>query len=194
MANQRLYQFTYSKIPMLTLIDCSITFGATGAVSSFTGPLVKSVTRLATGVYQLEFTDNFNRFVAFEHDQQAPTTGSAIAAGSFVVGDLYQIDTLGTTDWASVGLPANVTPAVGQPFVATAVGSGTGTVLLMGTSGLMNVEVVGASSTLQSTNAFNGTGGYLMIQTLSDTDVLANPTSGSVIHMLIAVSNSSLSQ
>lgn len=50
--------------------------------------------------------------------------GAAITAGSFVVGEWYEIATLGDTDWEAIGAASSV---VGQQFIATGVGSGTGT-------------------------------------------------------------------
>jgi hypothetical protein len=50
--------------------------------------------------------------------------GAAINAGSFVVGDWYEIATAGDTDWSAIGAAS---AAVGTQFIATGVGSGTGT-------------------------------------------------------------------
>lgn len=50
--------------------------------------------------------------------------GTAITAGSFVVGNVYTIASVGTTSFTSIGASANT---VGITFVATGVGSGTGT-------------------------------------------------------------------
>jgi hypothetical protein len=50
--------------------------------------------------------------------------GTAIAAGSFVVGNIYTIASVGTTSFTSIGASANT---VGITFVATGAGSGTGT-------------------------------------------------------------------
>lgn len=51
-------------------------------------------------------------------------TAAATADESFVVGQAYQISTLGTTDWQAVG--AGTQSAVGDIFTATAAGAGTG--------------------------------------------------------------------
>jgi hypothetical protein len=51
---------------------------------------------------------------------QIPT----VTAGSFVTGDVYQILTVGSTDFTLIGASANT---VGVCFTATGVGSGTGT-------------------------------------------------------------------
>ena len=50
--------------------------------------------------------------------------GTTVAAGSFVVGKTYTILTVGTTDFTAIGATANT---VGVAFIATGVGSGTGT-------------------------------------------------------------------
>ena len=66
----------------------------------------------------------------------ANRTAYNVSSG-LIVGQAYQIDTLGTTtDWAAIGAP--VTFAVGDIFTATGVGSGDGTVLEIGTCELAN--------------------------------------------------------
>jgi hypothetical protein len=50
--------------------------------------------------------------------------GTTISAGSFVVGNVYTIAVVGSTSFTSIGASANT---VGITFVATGVGSGTGT-------------------------------------------------------------------
>jgi hypothetical protein len=57
-------------------------------------------------------------------------TGTTVTAGAFVTGATYQILTVGTTSFTSIGASANT---VGIVFVATGVGSGTGTANLIGT-------------------------------------------------------------
>jgi hypothetical protein len=49
---------------------------------------------------------------------------SIIQAGSFVIGQRYQITSLGTTNFTSIGAPSNT---VGVIFAATGIGTGTGT-------------------------------------------------------------------
>lgn len=53
--------------------------------------------------------------------------GYAVTAGSFVVGQTYQIASLGNTDFTLIGATSNT---VGAFFIATGVGSGTGTAYL----------------------------------------------------------------
>lgn len=54
----------------------------------------------------------------------AITAPSVVTAGSFVVGTGYTITTVGTTSYTAIGASANT---IGVHFVATGVGSGTGT-------------------------------------------------------------------
>jgi hypothetical protein len=57
----------------------------------------------------------------------AVKSGSAttVSAGSFVVGTIYRIKSVGTTVWTGIGAPLGAT--AGTVFTATGVGSGTGT-------------------------------------------------------------------
>ena len=48
---------------------------------------------------------------------------STTADGSFIVGQAYQVASLGTTNWAAVGAGTD-TPALGDIFTATAASSG----------------------------------------------------------------------
>ena len=53
--------------------------------------------------------------------------GSEVTAGSFVIGQAYTINSVGTTTWTAIGAPNNT---VGTTFIATGAGSGTGTAQL----------------------------------------------------------------
>lgn len=50
--------------------------------------------------------------------------GAGTTAGSFVVGELYKIVSVGTTDFTTIGAKQS---AAGTFFIATGVGTGTGT-------------------------------------------------------------------
>ena len=52
-------------------------------------------------------------------------TANAISAGSFSIGKIYTIKTVGNTDFTAIGASSNT---IGVTFTATGVGSGTGTV------------------------------------------------------------------
>jgi hypothetical protein len=66
-------------------------------------------------------------------DPTEPAHYAEVAAGSLVIGERYAIHEIGTTDFTSVGALDN---AVGNEFIATGVGSGTGTALLLKPSGV----------------------------------------------------------
>lgn len=91
-------------------------------------------------------------------------TASATADESFIVGQAYQISTLGTTDWQACGAGADA--AVGDIFTAVAVGSGTGEAYPVGicvlsnaaapTAGNMSIEYsVGDSSAVYASYITN---------------------------------------
>ena len=63
-------------------------------------------------------------------------TASATADESLIIGQAYQISTLGTTDWQACG--AGVDATVGDIFTAVAVGSGTGEAYPVGQCVLSN--------------------------------------------------------
>lgn len=56
-------------------------------------------------------------------------TATSVSAGSFVVGDIYKIESLGTTDWNVVAGTDGVTYAVDDYVTVADAGSGTGTAL-----------------------------------------------------------------
>jgi len=70
--------------------------------------------------------------------------GSTINAGSFVVGTRYEIATVGTTNWVSIGAE---TGSVGEQFVATGAGSGTGTATACQTGATLVIDGATADTT-----------------------------------------------
>ena len=92
------------------------------------------------------------------YEQGAPTT-----AGSFVIGDTYLITSIGTTNFQTIGAVSNT---VGVHFIATGIGSGTGTAQFSRTvqsklQDVISVKDFGAvgdgiaDDTLAIQNAFN---------------------------------------
>jgi hypothetical protein len=65
----------YSMHTMPVLVDCTITIGATGAVSSFTGPLVKSIVRTGTGLYTINLQDPYSGLYNLIGSAQSPVSG-----------------------------------------------------------------------------------------------------------------------
>lgn len=216
MANKREYQFMFSKIPMLKMRQGQITFGGSGSVaasSSGTGG-VASVTKLATGIYQIKLVDNFNAYLGSKFNFQAGTAGTAVTDGNFVANTLYQIVAVGTTDWGAIGLDSQYGTAVGMPFVASGTGgTGSGTAKVIATNGanISHVEVIQNASALLKNNYPNlntgtaGVGASIIVRCMASisgtTDgtvtttnmVAASPASGSILEFEIYFKDSSAS-
>jgi len=96
-------------------------------------------------------------------------------------------------DWQGVGLPAGLTPAVGQSFVAKATGFGksTGSVHAPGVSNILTTEVIGDPNLSIAPMPMGGsphTGGWILVQFLGipssgQVPVATAPANGSVIGM-----------
>lgn len=186
----------YNGHVMLVQLDGIISIGASGAPTIQAAPFIQSITRLAAGIYQLQLQDNYNGAIDLQGDFQSSLSGSPVAAGSFVVGKAYSITVVGSTSWSAIGLPSGVSPVVGSVFVATGVGSGSGTATLVGNSGIRKIEQIGL---LQSNQPFVAPlGGYLMLQCLADTSaadptmIPADPANGSIMHLKLLLNNSSV--
>lgn len=154
---------------MPVTLDVSIVIGSSGAVSSYSGLGIASVTKAGTGNYQIQLQDNYYSMIGFSFHATAGVTGGAITAGSFVTGTTYQIVTVGTTDYTLVGLGTSTTAAAGVIFTASGAGTGTGTVKALGVSGVTQIEVVGSPELQPSNNPANNNGGFVNIQTLAPT-------------------------
>lgn len=193
--NSRIYTFHVMPVQ----VTGSITIGATGAVSAFGGSGVAGVTRLKAGVYRIQLQDNYNGCFNLVAGARSPTTGSAVNSGSFSVGTLYTITTLGTTNYNLIGIPAGITPAIGMAFVATGVGTGNGTATAIGSSGINAIEQVSnISGYLNKQPATPLSGGYVIIQCLGPTSssvttlIPTDPASGSQITFKLLLNNSSV--
>lgn len=199
MANKYLRQFLYSKHPMLTLITGSVTFGAAGAVSASSGAGLKSVTKLGTGLYQIKLVDSFPSFIGYDSEMLGGVTGAAINDGSFVAGTLYQIVTVGNTNWTAVGFDSDYTPVVGALFVATGVGgAGTGQVKAIAPSAVQSIEIAqNPASMLKNLNQSQGKGSSLILSLYNSSgaagaQVLGSPASGAQMIFKLMFKNSSV--
>jgi hypothetical protein len=191
MANRLFQQFAFSLVKYPVTIECNALIGASGATSSLKGSGVTSLTRVAAGTYKLVLEDDYYRFFNLNVFFRAPTTGAAITAGSFVSGTLYQIVTVGTTDYSLVGLDTGVTAAPGVPFVATGVGAGTGTVLAIGHAGIYAYNVSGDPQlTVSRSGAIHGS--VIYFKTLNSAGAATDPTSGSQMFVQVLLRNSSV--
>lgn len=191
MASRYFQQFFFSLNHMPVWLEGSVTIGAAGAVSSYTGDGTKTVVKLATGVYQVNLQDPYYRFLAMSASSSGSTPGAAVAGGAFVPTTLYQIVSLGNTtqaQWEAAGLTAGVPAAVGVPFVATAIGAGTGTVKAIVTSGVAYAEV---APNVQQTVS-QKTKPYFILQTFDIAGAAVSPASGSVLRYSVTLRNSSV--
>lgn len=213
-ANSRIY----SGHVMPVQIDLSIPIGASGAVGTVAGAYVKSVTRLALGMYQIQLQDNYNGYYRGDFQFISPVTGGALAINSasavLVVGKAYRISVVGTnTDaaWRAVGVPVGVTIAVGVSFVALATGSGavgTGRVQLVDNgSGIDKIELIGNPNLTSAPISPIGAGSLGAIITIQCLQAqvgaattqgsalqyaAANPASGCTLLLSMLLSNSSV--
>lgn len=175
----------------LVFLEGRFTVGAAGAVTALTtmGTGVSSVTKTgAAGVYLIKLEDGYDRLLEFSSTFRAPLTGSAVTAGSFVATTVYQITTIGTTDFVAIGARSNT---VGATFVATGVGTGTGTATAVGNSGIVAVELADLSLDGSVTSALSTAYGIL-VQCKTATATIANPTQGSVMQFSLMLRNSNL--
>jgi len=92
-------------------------------------------------------TTSYNGYDEFALTTVPATSSSSVNAGSFVIGESYTIESLGTTDFTLIGAIGNI---VGIQFVATGVGTGSGTATtLNGTK----ARVIDQSNVVQLTTA-----------------------------------------
>ena len=187
MANRYFQQFFFSLNHAPTYLECAWNVGATGAVSGLTGSGVLSVTRKAAGVYQIALEDTYSRYLGGHFNFTSAVNGTTVNAGSLVTGTLYSILTVGNTNWVTAGVPANVTPQVGTPFVAAAAGSGTGSVKPLISSGVEEVNV-SPDPQLTVTQKFP----YLLVTCYNSSGTAADPVQGSRAIWNFMVRNSSV--
>lgn len=200
---------------MPAMVDMQVSIGASGAptLSSSTGPSssagVQSITRLAAGIYQIQLKDNYSALLGMDANMIEAATGSAIDPNAGATGSLYQISTVGNTDWVTAGLSASITPAIGSVLVlAAAPASGTGRVKLVTASGTASIELAGQM--MNSNNPalggpISGTNGArIVIQTLQAQVgsaatqgapiqyAAADPVSGTSMQIRLYLNNSSV--
>jgi len=111
------------------------------------------------------FTDGSGELPAYIITQKGATKylvagNNAIADGSFVVGQDYAINSVGTTNWAAIGGAINA--QIGDVFTATGVG-GAGTGTAASTAVCTLVDPAGAGLTVPGTMVINITTGGSVI-------------------------------
>lgn len=164
-----------------TLVTSSTVPGSSPTASQKQSRGIKSITRLAAGTYRIQLDDNFSSLLDFKASFTSAVTGSDIpvdaTTAGLSVGTAYQITAVGTAttaaNYTTLGLPAGMTPTIGQVFVALTTGTGTqsgaGTVkALANQSTGMQTQVIGNPDTMLNAQPFNqgGGGGYITFQTM----------------------------
>lgn len=219
MANRRYTsQFSFSFHAMPVSLHCSFIVTPTNGlgVTSLVGPGISSVwmnssspttgNNLAAGQIQVNLQDPYFKYYGGSHQISGPVTGSAINISDstvLTIGSMYEIVTVGTStvaNWVAAGVPVGVVPAVGVRFVAaiTGAGTGTGTVKAVATSGIYGIELMGNPNLTIPKNALVQTGGILFLgcvgptNSSTTTSILKAPTTGSLIHLVMNFSNSSV--
>lgn len=196
-----------SGIPALTTIASivdsgSITLSAATSTST-TGSITYQAVgnpNPAAGYILVQLQDNYNTYLGGYSGFSPTVSGTPINVTTGVTAGLvYVIVSLGTTtvaQWNKIGVPTNVTPAVGVSFVApvttTATGTGVIEVPKSTGSGIDHIESIGNPNLMNSTGAYiagNGNGMQLILACYKNT-VLTAPTDGTVIGMNFYLNNS----
>ena len=188
MASRFFQQFWFSLIHSPVFLEGNFSVGVTGAVRNVKGSGIKAVTREGVGLYRVDLDDTYYRYMTGGAGLVSPYSGSNVAITGLTPGLLYMISVVGNSDWQVAGLPANVTPAVGQTFVATATGTGTGYAQTIALSGVLAIEI---ASNPQAT-VTDGKAPYFHIQCSSDTDTLIDPPQNSTLGFWCVLRNSSI--
>jgi hypothetical protein len=151
-------------------------------------------------VYRIQLQDNYASFLHLDARMMSNgVTGAALDPNTGSVGTLYEITTVGNTNWVTAGIPSGITPAVGQVFaLAAQPSSGTGRVKLFVPSSISNIQVVGnPNNGMLNKQPFQAnSGGYITILCQAATDsatttlIPTNPAQGDILLVDILLNNS----
>ena len=181
--------------PGLHYVQMSIASGATAATIG--GLLATQIAALQSGIAStFSFTASGTTTVTVVSTMAAPLPGvpqDGVSGSTTGFTFAVTVSDTNLADWQGVGLPKGLTPTVGQSFVATATGAGasTGTVKAVGTSKILQVEVIGdpnASFAPQAQGGSANTGAWIMVQFMGlpasgQTPLVTQPINGSVVGM-----------
>lgn len=106
------------------IITCSVTRGATTLSATKTVTGIVAATVAAIGTVSITGSTAVSINTATSYSVNYTSKPAAVMAGFFVVGQQYQIASIGSTDFTLIGASSN---GVGVTFTAAGVGSGTGT-------------------------------------------------------------------
>lgn len=158
-----------------------------------------------SGIIIVNLQDNYNKYLAHAASFEVPLSGSSVSISSGLTQyDPYVITALGTStqaNWEAVGVPSHITAAVGVSFIAStsSAGTGTGTVQAPAASGagIFNLALIGNPSLMNSNGAIvlgAGNGMQLIFgcykDSSSDAPVLAAPSDGTVVSLMLYLNDS----
>lgn len=95
------------------------------------------------------YADASTKYVSSLNDYRSEVFPTTVAAASLVANTVYTIQSVGTTNWTSVGAYANMT---GITFTATGAGSGTGTAI----ANDADPDVIATFDTAYAANTYGG--------------------------------------
>lgn len=130
----------------------------------------------AVGYVLIQFSSNYAAYLNGTYGFVSPVSGTPINVTTGVTAGLtYVITSLGTTSasqWAALGVPAVITPALGVAFVApaNATATGTGVIEVPSNTGSTSnhLEIIGDPNT--TLNPSDSSGALVLCQLLSATN------------------------
>jgi hypothetical protein len=138
----------------------------------------------------------FNSFVGVRGTVVAPATSTTTT--STTANSVFVITALGTAtaaQWSAVGLPAGMTAAVGQSFVATASQSigGSATVGVPGVSNVGAISIVGEPTVMAGNSNIAANSGAQIILLFQDfAGAAVAPTASSIVRLELVYDGSSV--
>jgi len=115
-----------SGVPLITaLVKGKKVYDPRTSTTAYSNNAALCIRDFITSTYGLSDNaiDDVSFSAAANESDEDVRLSNIVDAGNFVIGQQYEIKTVGTTDFTAIGASANT---VGQVFVATGVGSGTG--------------------------------------------------------------------
>lgn len=143
----------------------------------------------AAGYILVQLQDNYNAYLGGYAGFVSPVSGTPINVTTGVTaGVAYVIASLGTTSvaqWHVLGVPANITPAVGVAFIAPLTTTATGSGVIESTvyAGIDHIEVIGDANLGNSNGAYalGGGEGMQIVMACYHNGALTAPADGAVI-------------
>jgi hypothetical protein len=160
----------------------------------------------AVGLIVIQLQDTYKKLYMQATSISSPKSGSDLKVdnSALTIGNAYTISTLGNTtaaQWATLGVPAGIVPAVGVSFIAALVGvageanTSTSRVQAPASAGsqVMSMELVQAASADVSPNIqAQGFGSQFILQCRDKNGALIAPVDGTTIRLSLLLSNSSI--